>query len=432
MWRCKKALLFGEAALFAVRLLAFFVFFEVLEDFVELFFVLMDGEEFFAIDVGGFGEDGFALFKGGDNGVFGAFPIALIVVFCFFEVFAEDLDAALTAGGELGAGLVEFFGTFFFGGGHAHGDLLVGGVEFFLDLSLGLGEKLSGEGFGVTNDGVGLSGGILKDGLGAAAGALEGLVIVFGVFADEFVDEFVFGCAVDVGWVDFADGCEGADEAQSFLAWDEDFCLMHEWGTAVFKKGLKMVEVVADGLATFLGGAGLSEVFLELVVILCCFLLWFLHDGAIVILCCGVFLAEGFCAFFAFFYECIEIFRGILFFREAWFFDAASGWFEEIFEGEWIWLVVIFIGEGVLFFLSGDLVVDVEGGFWALLRDILFWFLGRMAALDGGLVCEGVEVIDEAGTGFFGLFADGRALQAALFCWFFGIWLRGFLSFWFF
>ena len=117
MWRRKKALLFGGAALFAVRLLAFFVFFEVLEDFVELFFVLMDGEEFFAIDVGGFGEDGFALFKGGDNGVFGAFPIALIVVFCFFEVFAEDLDAALTAGGELGAGLVEFFGTFFFGGG---------------------------------------------------------------------------------------------------------------------------------------------------------------------------------------------------------------------------------------------------------------------------------------------------------------------------
>ena len=55
-----------------------------------------------------------------------------------------------------------------------------------------------------------------------------------------------------------------------------------------------------------------------------------------------------------------------------------------------------------------------------------------MAALDGGLVCEGVEVIDEAGTGFFGLFADGRALQAALFCWFCGIWMRGFLSFWFF
>ena len=99
-----------------------------------------------------------------------------------------------------------------------------------------------------------------------------------------------------------------------------------------------------------------------------------------------------------------------MFFREAWFFDAASGWFEEIFEGEWIWLVVIFIGEGVLFFLSGDLVVDVEGGFWALLRDILFRFLRRMTALDGGLVCEGIKVIDEAGTGFFGLFADGRAL----------------------
>lgn len=69
--------------------------------------------------------------------------------------------------------------------------------------------------------------------------------------------------------------------------------------------------------------------------------------------------------------------------------------------GSGIWLVVIFIGEGILFFPSGDLVVDVEWGFWALLRDILFWVLGRMAALDGGLVCEGVEVIDEAGAGFW-------------------------------